>query len=459
MICKITHGFSCVGIINYNEDKIEKGEAELLDKNISETNRKEYIKEFNNVVEQNTNVTKQKFTHFIISLPKEDTINNEKFNELATDYVNGMGYENCPKLVYRHHDSDKEHLHIVTTTVDFDGKKVKAFNEQYKSNRLQKELEVKYDLTKLVQNNLLEKKLAEINKAKYSFSTLLFSSKKDPLLIEKINKVADYSILMKTLGAAKNNKKYTNEDLKEKLGADRYKDIMNVFYESKKVDKSKKDDLIEKLQYFSKKSTSKEDYLQKLNANKIYYREHGLKNEITYGKDEFYLSHKQVPKELRYESINNIGLNKVLLSEQKVLLKPTILNILSKSNNLESFKMNLEMNNISVKMAENSGGIYGISFKDSKIENAEFIKGSDIDRNKLTWTTIKYHFDKQQNVGINKEGNKSEKETSFDNKPTNTNLNPLGKALSKIGSVNDDAESIKQKRKAYKKDNEEGQSL
>jgi len=47
-----------------------------------------------------------------------------------------MGYEGQPTLIYFHHDTDNNHLHIVTSRVNAEGKKINHNHERRRSQQV-----------------------------------------------------------------------------------------------------------------------------------------------------------------------------------------------------------------------------------------------------------------------------------------------------------------------------------
>jgi len=156
----------------YHEKKVQEGKAMLLyNGTFSDSDRGEQvIKSLNEMVNLNLNVSKNRFFNCSINLPFFEDLPDEKFIEIASEYLSEMGYADCPFLIYRHKDKKHHHIHVICTTVNYDGEKVKDFNDQYNSERISRQLERKYDLFRVEKKGLDRKKLSEINSSKYSVS-------------------------------------------------------------------------------------------------------------------------------------------------------------------------------------------------------------------------------------------------------------------------------------------------
>jgi hypothetical protein len=146
-ISSITSSFSYS--VEYNEHKTEQGKAKLLENNTGseQENKEQYETAFNEVIDLNSNVNKNIGMHIAISLnPSEKDTTDEKFLEISHEYLEKMGYGNCPSLIYRHFDNNNPHLHIITTSVDREGQKIKEFKNFTRSMRISRALEIKHGI-------------------------------------------------------------------------------------------------------------------------------------------------------------------------------------------------------------------------------------------------------------------------------------------------------------------------
>src|ERR1039457_3169394 len=130
-------------IVEYHFKKIESGKATLIfsgvfsefdnGKSICQTLDEHFL--FN----QKDNL-KYKAYHFSLTLPEKENISNEKFKTIGEKYLEKMGFKNCPFFIVRHFDKKNEHIHILTSTVNFEGKTVEQFNDFFKSQKISREL-------------------------------------------------------------------------------------------------------------------------------------------------------------------------------------------------------------------------------------------------------------------------------------------------------------------------------
>lgn len=170
MIATILPGSSGFHAVEYNERKVAKGVARLLEmknfgsvgiygKYTSEELR-EYLEYYSS---RNNRIMKPQF-HLAISC-KGHEYSEQELLEFAHDYLSEMGYgdEGQPLLVYSHYDTDNTHLHIITSRVAPNGRKINHNNERRRSQDVINRL-LGNDREKEVQN--------AFGKAKeYKFST------------------------------------------------------------------------------------------------------------------------------------------------------------------------------------------------------------------------------------------------------------------------------------------------
>ena len=161
MIAKQVKGKDFYGVLKYNQNKVDKGEAIVLDTNLSSESVVKQTKEFNIVRQQKPNLSKAVY-HVSLNLPYEDSnkLSDEKFANLARDYLEGMGFDENQYIIYKHFDQDHSHIHIVANRVNFSGNVVSDSHDYKRSETLIRKLEQKYNLTELVrkeESNVLTK--------------------------------------------------------------------------------------------------------------------------------------------------------------------------------------------------------------------------------------------------------------------------------------------------------------
>ncbi|RRJ92904.1 conjugal transfer protein MobB [Flavobacterium macacae] len=153
MITKIGKGSNMYGAILYNQQKVDKenGTVLLLNKIPDTVDGKYSVAHFNKCFEpylSANNKTEKTVRHISLNPDPSDTVNDEQFMEMAKEYMERMGYVNQPYIVFKHTDIDRTHIHIVSTCVAIDGKKIPDDYDHPRSMAICRDLEQKYNLQK-----------------------------------------------------------------------------------------------------------------------------------------------------------------------------------------------------------------------------------------------------------------------------------------------------------------------
>ena len=143
MIATILKSSSSFSAVRYNERKVENGVAELVTiRNFGYlqdapdmrgiTSLRNYLMDYS----ARNDRTRMTQFHAAISC-KGSEYSKEELIKIAEQYLDKMGYNNegQPVLMYFHHDTDNNHLHIVTSRISPDGKKIADSMENIRSLR------------------------------------------------------------------------------------------------------------------------------------------------------------------------------------------------------------------------------------------------------------------------------------------------------------------------------------
>lgn len=153
MIAKIGKGSNMYGAILYNQQKVdrENGAVLLLNKIPDTVDGRYSVAYFNKCFEPylSANIkTEKTVRHISLNPDPADKVNDEQFMEMAQEYMERMGYSNQPYIVFKHTDIDRTHIHIVSTCVGIDGKKIPDAYDHPLSMAICRDLEQKYNLQK-----------------------------------------------------------------------------------------------------------------------------------------------------------------------------------------------------------------------------------------------------------------------------------------------------------------------
>ena len=163
MVANIRTGATVGGAIRYNEEKVNRGQAEVLFWNrmldpFDTTGRMSHercMASFDPFLQANRRTTNTVF-HVSLNPSPEDRLTDEQLGEIAREYMERMGYGEQPYIVFKHRDIAREHLHIVSLRVDSTGRKISDSHEYDRSMSILRDLEQKYGLHPSVKGQELQ---------------------------------------------------------------------------------------------------------------------------------------------------------------------------------------------------------------------------------------------------------------------------------------------------------------
>lgn len=162
MVAKITIPKSIEAALNYNEKKVQKGNAVCLQaanylneaKNMNFYQKLNGFERLNSLNERATTKT----LHVSLNFDPSEKLPENKLLQIASDYMEKIGFGNQPYLVYKHEDAGHPHIHIVSTTIKKDGSRINTHNiGRNQSEKARKEIEQTYGLIKAERQQQLVK--------------------------------------------------------------------------------------------------------------------------------------------------------------------------------------------------------------------------------------------------------------------------------------------------------------
>ena len=178
MVAKINTPTGIVRALNYNELKVQKGAAECIYagnflRDAQELNFYQKLERFDKLISLNEKA-KTNSLHISLNFDPADKIDKDKLVEIASLYMEKIGFGQQPYLVYQHTDAGHPHIHIVTTSIQNDGKRIDTFNiGRNQSEKARKEIELTFNLAIASGKNKVqypEIKPADVQKAIYGKS-------------------------------------------------------------------------------------------------------------------------------------------------------------------------------------------------------------------------------------------------------------------------------------------------
>lgn len=151
MVAKVISGKSIRGALNYNENKVKAGNASCIKahkfgsevKDLSFSNK---LIRFQKLTERNPKV-KTNALHISLNFDTSEKLDIKKLNSIAHTYMERIGFGEQPYLVYQHTDAAHPHVHIVSTLIRPDGKRIDIHNlGRNESEKARKEIEMEFGL-------------------------------------------------------------------------------------------------------------------------------------------------------------------------------------------------------------------------------------------------------------------------------------------------------------------------
>lgn len=153
MVAKVSNGKNILGMLNYNEKKVKEGVASCIDENlygreVSQLSFSAKLKGLMNFMERNKRAS-SKAVHISLNFHPDEKLGKDILCQIARSYMNKIGFEEQPYLVYEHHDAAHPHIHILTTNITKEGKRIVLYNiGRNQSEKARKEIEMEFNLVK-----------------------------------------------------------------------------------------------------------------------------------------------------------------------------------------------------------------------------------------------------------------------------------------------------------------------
>lgn len=141
------------GAVNYNENKVKEGKAELIlakgyPKRIGQLNFHDKLNRLQKLADLNTRAATH-CVHISLNFDITENLPATTLQQIAEAYMEKIGFVNQPFLVYQHHDAAHQHIHIVSTNIQKDGKRISLHNlGRNESEKARQEIEVSFGLVK-----------------------------------------------------------------------------------------------------------------------------------------------------------------------------------------------------------------------------------------------------------------------------------------------------------------------
>lgn len=407
MIGKLIKGSFVKGVLQYHYQKIEKGEAKIIDTNIYSSDQTQQLHTYLNVFSLNyTNRRKDYFMHTPLSFHKSEHLDDQLLKTISQEYMDRMGYREVPYTVFLHNDTEHQHVHILASRVNYEGELAPVINNKSafdkKISREQCQiLEKKYGLViaSEIKSNKKESKLSEINAQRYAISNALKKSQETPALDGLYDQLSEHF----------ENKQPTDSELESLIGQGALHQLEATLLNHNLIQYSKKHILKQRIQKSLEQSITRQEFESNCKKEGLYVRAKKTNSGMNYvyglPDDSFYLGEHQLETAHRFKHIEQ---KKERSQQHFKSFQSQIQNITKASNNRIELEVNLEAAGISYEYSYTNKGqtIQGISFKDSE---GKVYKGSKLHRS-LSWSNISKGYKRYLLADVIKENYKLRKQ-------------------------------------------------
>lgn len=152
MISKIIKGRGMQGVVAYAMDGDHRA---IIGGNLAGHTPRQLSKEFGQFRKLRPTLDRA-VAHLILSAAPEDPpLDEEAWNRIAGIFLDDLGYQSCPHVIFRHNDTGHDHIHITCLRIRPDGKTVPDSNDRFKAERSLARIEEQFGLRRV---NLVKKK-------------------------------------------------------------------------------------------------------------------------------------------------------------------------------------------------------------------------------------------------------------------------------------------------------------
>ncbi|MBD2731248.1 relaxase/mobilization nuclease domain-containing protein [Nostoc sp. FACHB-892] len=146
MIGKQTKGRGFRKLLDYLESRED---AKLIGGNMSGRNARELAREFKLSRQLNSDADRVVY-HASLSAAKGDKLDDDKWSEIGDRYMNEMGFDANQFVIFRHHNTDDDHIHIAASRIRMDtGLVVHDSWDYVRSEKALRQIEIDYNLVQV----------------------------------------------------------------------------------------------------------------------------------------------------------------------------------------------------------------------------------------------------------------------------------------------------------------------
>jgi len=202
MVSKIITGSNLYGALAYNQQKVDEGLGKVLaTHNIMEPADGNFV--VSHVAQDMLEGlparirTEKPVIHISINPDPKDKLSDQQLTEIASEYMERMGWGGQPHIVFKHSDIDRTHIHIVALQVKKDGKKINDSKRNERSWEITQDLERKYGLYRAKEQKRADLwKLAPVDPAKGEVKRQMAAVIKPALSMYRFQTMGEFKALL-----------------------------------------------------------------------------------------------------------------------------------------------------------------------------------------------------------------------------------------------------------------------
>lgn len=151
MVAQISTSANIYGALKYNLNKVDEGKASVLATNLL----REPPSGTYSVVDVAEDMQrwlspqcriKKPYIHISLNPDPKDVVSDDILVDIASKYMEHMGWGEQPYIIFKHTDIERAHIHIVSLQVTPDGRKINDSHRNRRSVAITEQLELEYGL-------------------------------------------------------------------------------------------------------------------------------------------------------------------------------------------------------------------------------------------------------------------------------------------------------------------------
>ncbi|MBV7530441.1 relaxase/mobilization nuclease domain-containing protein [Chitinophaga sp. sic0106] len=153
MVARVNASRSLRNALHYNENKVRQSTAVLIHsrnfaKDTQQLGITDKLGTLQNLAARNER-TKVNSVHISLNFDPSEKLDDVTFQRIADSYLQKIGFGDQPYLVYKHEDASHPHIHIVTTNIKRNGKRIALHNiGKNQSEKARKQIEKDFNLVR-----------------------------------------------------------------------------------------------------------------------------------------------------------------------------------------------------------------------------------------------------------------------------------------------------------------------